>query len=96
MKKKMLVLIPVVLIALGAGGIKPCVSAFVGDQFGREQVALIDKVYSLFYMAINIGGFYGPAIRCLTAETKTEEFVAGKGLIVKRERVRRQKCSSTA
>ena len=25
------------LIALGAGGIKPCVSAFVGDQFGPTQ-----------------------------------------------------------
>ena len=25
------------LLAIGAGGIKPCVSAFVGDQFGPKQ-----------------------------------------------------------
>ena len=29
------------LIALGSGGIKPCVSAFVGDQFGRDQVSCL-------------------------------------------------------
>ena len=29
------------LIALGTGGIKPCVSAFGGDQFGPHQVLVI-------------------------------------------------------
>lgn len=28
------------LIALGTGGIKPCVSAFGGDQFEEEHVRL--------------------------------------------------------
>ncbi len=43
------------LIALGSGGIKPCVSAFVGDQFTRENEALIEKVYGIFYWMINFG-----------------------------------------
>jgi POT family proton-dependent oligopeptide transporter len=43
------------LIALGAGGIKPCVSAFVGDQFGPGQRTLLNKVYGWFYWSINLG-----------------------------------------
>lgn len=43
------------LIALGAGGIKPCVSAHVGDQFGTGNKHLISKVYSWFYFSINLG-----------------------------------------
>jgi dipeptide/tripeptide permease len=31
------------LIALGTGGIKPCVSAFGGDQFGPNQVQKFHK-----------------------------------------------------
>lgn len=45
------------LIALGAGGIKPCVSAHVGDQFGRANQHLIGTVFSWFYLAINFGAF---------------------------------------
>jgi POT family proton-dependent oligopeptide transporter len=43
------------LIAIGAGGIKPCVSAFVGDQFGAHQEHLLTKIYGWFYWAINLG-----------------------------------------
>lgn len=43
------------LIALGAGGIKPCVSANVGDQFGRSNQHLLEKVFSWFYFSINLG-----------------------------------------
>jgi len=43
------------LIALGAGGIKPCVSAHVGDQFGKSNQHLLTKVYSWFYFSINLG-----------------------------------------
>ena len=45
------------LIAMGAGGIKPCVSAFVGDQFGPGQRALMQRVYGWFYWSINLGSF---------------------------------------
>ena len=43
------------MIALGAGGIKPCVSAHVGDQFNNGNQHLLGKVYNLFYLSINLG-----------------------------------------
>lgn len=46
------------LIAMGAGGIKPCVSAFVGDQFTEEKKHLLEKVFSIFYFSINFGAFF--------------------------------------
>ncbi|MCP4759295.1 MAG: POT family MFS transporter [Planctomycetes bacterium] len=45
------------LISLGSGGIKPCVSAHVGDQFGQTNSHLISKVFGWFYFAINTGAF---------------------------------------
>ena len=45
------------LIALGAGGIKPCVSAHVGDQFAETNRHLLSRVYSWFYFALNFGAF---------------------------------------
>ena len=45
------------LIAVGAGGIKPCVSAHIGDQFGIGNRHLMTKVFSWFYFAINFGAF---------------------------------------
>ena len=45
------------LIALGSGGIKPCVSAFLGDQFQPTQKKLLERVYGLFYWMINLGSF---------------------------------------
>lgn len=50
------------LIALGAGGIKPCVSAHVGDQFGRRNQPLIETVFNWFYWSINLGAFLGTLI----------------------------------
>jgi len=44
-----------VLIAVGSGIIKPCVSANVGDQFGKSNKHLLSKVYHWFYFAINLG-----------------------------------------
>ncbi|MCH8839756.1 MAG: hypothetical protein IH831_03605 [Planctomycetes bacterium] len=44
-----------IFIAVGAGGIKPCVSAHVGDQFGSENQSLLSKTFSWFYFAINVG-----------------------------------------
>ena len=45
------------LIAMGAGGIKPCVSANVGDQFTEENSHLISKAFDAFYFSINAGSF---------------------------------------
>ena len=43
------------LIAIGSGGIKPCVSAHVGDQFGATNQHLLPMVFAWFYFAINVG-----------------------------------------
>lgn len=50
------------LIALGSGGIKPCVSAHVGDQFKKGQEVLLAKVFNLFYFMINFGSFFSTLI----------------------------------
>jgi proton-dependent oligopeptide transporter, POT family len=46
------------LIALGSGGIKPCVSAFVGDQFDQSNKHLAKVVFDAFYWIINFGSFF--------------------------------------
>jgi POT family proton-dependent oligopeptide transporter len=57
------------LIALGSGGIKPCVSAHVGDQFKANQQHLLKKVYELFYFMINFGSFFSTLITPWTLKT---------------------------
>lgn len=46
------------LIALGAGGIKPLVAAFVGDQFDHTNKNRAKLVYDAFYWSINFGSFF--------------------------------------
>lgn len=48
-------LLGLTMIAIGSGGIKPCVSAHVGDQFDSSNFDLLDKIFSFFYLSINIG-----------------------------------------
>ncbi len=62
------------VIAVGAGGIKPCVSANVGDQFDESNSSLISRAFDMFYASINLGSVfsillipylkdaYGPAV----------------------------------
>ncbi|MGZ8921141.1 MAG: POT family MFS transporter [Limisphaerales bacterium] len=50
------------LIAIGSGGIKPCVSAHVGDQFGASNQHLLTKVFGWFYFSINFGSFFSTLI----------------------------------
>ncbi len=62
------------MIAIGSGGIKPCVSALVGDQFSSNNKHLLEKIYNIFYLSINIGSMvstiltplllrkYGPSV----------------------------------
>jgi len=61
-------LIGLALIAIGTGGIKPCVAAFGGDQFKLpEQARQLQTFFSVFYFSINAGSLIStvltPAIR---------------------------------
>jgi POT family proton-dependent oligopeptide transporter len=46
------------LIALGAGGIKPLVASFMGDQFDSTNKHLAKIVFDAFYWIINFGSFF--------------------------------------
>lgn len=46
------------LICFGSGGIKPCVSSHVGDQFGPRNSHLITRVFNWFYFSINFGSAF--------------------------------------
>lgn len=55
------------VIGLGSGGIKPCVSAFMGDQIPAKDTKTMTRAYSAFYWSINLGSFFAfliiPAVR---------------------------------
>ncbi|KAK0397595.1 hypothetical protein QR680_002184 [Steinernema hermaphroditum] len=55
------------IIGFGTGGIKPCVSAFGGDQFELGQNRMISLYFSVFYFSINAGSmistFVSPMFR---------------------------------
>lgn len=50
------------LIAVGSGGIKPCVSAHVGDQFGKSNAHLMGTAFGWFYLSVNFGAFLSTMI----------------------------------
>ncbi|XP_010012980.1 PREDICTED: solute carrier family 15 member 1, partial [Nestor notabilis] len=55
-------MIGLILIALGTGGIKPCVSAFGGDQFEDDQEKQRTRFFSIFYLSINAGSLISTII----------------------------------
>lgn len=57
------------LISIGSGGIKPCVSAHVGDQFGKSNQHLVERVFQWFYFAINLGAGLSTLLTPLLLET---------------------------
>ena len=78
-------IIGLVLIALGSGGIKPCVSAFGGEQFKLpQQENQLKKFFSIFYFVINLGSvlttFITPIIRAQSCFGMEECFAGGFGL----------------
>jgi POT family proton-dependent oligopeptide transporter len=46
------------LIAFGAGGIKPLVASFMGDQFDQSNKHLAKLVFDAFYWIINFGSLF--------------------------------------
>ena len=84
-----------VLIAVGSGGIKPCVSAHVGDQFGDANRNLLSKVFGWFYLSINMGAFVSGLLTPFLLEAKLSPDSLGEsiypyfyGLSDKRSRVK--------
>lgn len=56
--KRELLYVGLVFLSIGGGGIKPCVSAFVGDQFLPTQNHWLQKAYGMFYWSINFGAAF--------------------------------------
>ena len=58
--RKWILFIGLTIIAIGAGGIKPCVSAFVGDQVpeGEKNGPTMTRLYAAFYWSVNLGSFF--------------------------------------
>ncbi|BFZ22151.1 hypothetical protein BsWGS_25190 [Bradybaena similaris] len=61
--------IGLLLVSLGTGGIKPCVTAFGGDQFSSHQENERMAFFSAFYFMINLGSmlstFLTPILRVI-------------------------------
>ncbi|KAK2880259.1 solute carrier family 15 member 1b [Channa argus] len=55
-------MVGLLLIALGTGGIKPCVAAFGGDQFQDDQEKERGTFFSIFYLSINAGSLLSTVI----------------------------------
>uniref|UniRef100_A0A3B4TYI7 Solute carrier family 15 member 1 n=2 Tax=Seriola dumerili TaxID=41447 RepID=A0A3B4TYI7_SERDU len=55
-------MVGLILIALGTGGIKPCVAAFGGDQFQDHQEKQRSTFFSIFYLSINAGSLLSTVI----------------------------------
>lgn len=64
-----ILLVGLVLIAVGSGGIKPCVAAFGGDQFKLpEQTAQLATYFSIFYFSINLGSLISSSLTPILRE----------------------------
>ncbi|WP_084168448.1 peptide MFS transporter [Corynebacterium atypicum] len=53
--------IGLVCIGLGSGGVKTASQVVLGDLYAREDPRR-DAGFSIFYMAVNIGAFFGPLL----------------------------------
>ena len=65
------------LIAVGSGGIKPCVSANVGDQFTAANGHLVTKIFQMFYFIINFGSFFSTLLTPFLYKTVGPEVAFG-------------------
>lgn len=73
-----------ILIVLGTGLLKPNISAIVGDLY-PEGGARRDAGFSIFYMGINIGAFFGQLITGALGETVGWHWgfgAAGVGMLI--------------
>lgn len=56
------------LISIGTGGLKPCISAFGGDQLRSKKE--VEGFFSLFYFSINAGSLFGILLSPIFASYK--------------------------
>jgi len=75
------------LVGVGTGGIKPCVSAFCGDQIDsnhKRRGEKLEKFFSLFYICINLGAvissYLTPILRQKECLDKESCYIAAFGL----------------
>ena len=74
-----------VLIVLGTGLLKPNISAIVGDLYPDDSGARRDAGFSIFYMGINIGAFFGQLVTGFLGETVGWHWgfgAAGVGMLI--------------
>jgi POT family proton-dependent oligopeptide transporter len=71
-------IVGLVLIAVGSGGIKPCVSAHVGDQFGRGNWDKVERIYQAFYFIINFGSMFSTILIPRIKEHWGDHLVLGR------------------
>lgn len=71
-------LVGLFLIAVGSGGIKPCVSSHVGDQFNKLNNHLLSKVFGWFYFSINMGAFLSGILTPFLLEATREKGTWGE------------------
>jgi proton-dependent oligopeptide transporter, POT family len=65
------------LVVIGSGGIKPCVSAHVGDQFGSSNKELLPRAFSWFYFAVNFGSTFSTVLTPKLLENKGPSWAFG-------------------
>jgi len=60
-------LIALFAMAIACGNIKPCLAAFGGDQFRKDQEHMLELFFAMFYASVNVGAvlcmWFVPMIR---------------------------------
>lgn len=64
-------------VCVAQGGIKPCVSAHVGDQFTTTNEHLLSKTFGYFYFSINAGSFVSTLLTPYLLATKGPHLAFG-------------------
>lgn len=69
-----------ILVAIGTGLFKPCISAFVGALYQKNDDRR-DAGFSLFYFGINLGAFVSPLVTGFLAQSQMfKDFLLSVGL----------------
>ncbi|MCU1404249.1 MAG: transporter [Glaciihabitans sp.] len=62
------VVVGLILIAVGSGGVKATATTLVGTLYSREDTRR-DAGFSLYYLGVNLGAFFGPLLTGLLQST---------------------------